>query len=622
MACPSSPASVFFGRRHNAIFLSCFAIALSSGCGKKSESYDSITSDKVGAVPGQFTMRPSASWRAQIDSLQAKMDGIFPGLSAGLTRRFADDESTMMLGSEESLTDESKLSDLVKISLPSTQNETVNRTLFGQLRDAKDDSSQPYFETVDTEKYSGKKYVDGDELLYKPPGQGDGDDNADYYNKQYYLDMIRWQDAVQLPFFDERLAEAAPVVVAVLDTGVESGHEDLSGVMWSGDGGVVGYDAAASSPRAVTSATDPDGHGTHVAGIIGAQGKNSLGVHGVAGIKGRGGDPTKSIAEIMAVTVLNANGAGTSEMIARGLKWSVDQHRKQKLTRPNQKMIINMSLGGPFDVDGYRYDTNPDGTPKLEDDLFNNAVKDGDVLIVVAAGNESCTIGGACDVSGNSFKQTWYYPCSYANVVCVAATTQDDKLAGFSNRRASVAITAPGWQILSASNDPSRNKYAVYSGTSQATPVTAGAAAVLWSLYPDFSADEIKQILVRSAAQVESITTTTIAKAGRLDMVAALNWANDLKLAGKKPSEQDPQGVSTTPVVVASEKVPGSTSDPYARSKDAVGGSSGGGGGGGGGSQCGVVAGKGDQSGSLLLLLLMAVLPWTLGRLVRHFQAG
>jgi len=601
---------------------------LVSACGAKDQTdYQSLSGDKVGAVPGSFTMRPGATWRGKLDSLQARVAGIFPGLSAGLTQRFVGDDSASAFDAAHALDDDSadssaelvdegpKLSDLVKISLPGTDNEIVNRTLFTKLRDSKDSDNQTYFETVDTEKYSSKKWVDGNEIFYQPPGTGSGDDSADLYNKQYYLDMIRWQEAVQLPFFDTQLAAAKPVVVAVLDTGVESGHEDLRNVMWKGDGGVVGYDAASSSPRSVTVGTDPDGHGTHVAGIIGAQGKNSLGIHGVAGIRGRGGNADQAIAEIMSVTVLNANGAGTSEMIANGLNWAVRAHRKQKATRPGQKLVINMSLGGPFDIDGYRYETNADGTPKLEDDLFRDAVKDGDVLIIVAAGNESCGIGASCDVSGQTFRQTYYYPCSYANVVCVAATTQDDKLAGFSNRRSSVAITAPGWQIVSASNDPAHNKYAVYSGTSQATPVTAGAASVVWSLYPDFTAEEIKQILVKSAAQVGTVTGETVARAGRLDMVAALTYANDLKVAGKKPADQAPTGVSSTAVTVDASKVPDASVDPYARSPNAVGGGSGGGArrGKGSGGGCGVVAAAASSASGVAALLWLMLLPLVAG---------
>lgn len=601
------------------------------GCGKDQKDTAELNGE-TGNVPGSFIMRPASAWRAKIDSLQAQITGLFPGLDAALNQRFSDDGAGLSEETESNLqslegnnlkTDEGgfKLSDLVAISLPSTENETINRQLFGSLKSAKDESGGLYFDTIDTEKYTGKKWIhDTDLALYDPP---EGSTQDAYYAKQYYLEMIRWPDAVKTEVTSSLLATAAPVVVAVLDTGVNTDHEDLKNAVWKSATGVVGYDSTTKSGREVNTSTDPDGHGTHVAGIIGATPKNSVAIQGVAAIPGRGGDTSKYLAEIMPVTVLNANGSGTSEMISRGIKWAVDSHRKQKTTdsaRTKQKLIINMSLGGPFDISGYKYEKAADGSPILEDDLFNDAVKNDDVLIVVAAGNESCRIGGACGISGQDFRETYYYPCSYKHVLCVAATTQDDKLAGFSNRRASVGISAPGWQIVSTSNDSSNTKAAVYSGTSQATPVTAGAAAVVWALYPDLKASDLKSVLIKSAAKISNVTTEVASGNGRLDLYAAMLYAKELKSAGKTPDQADPSTgvIATTSPTVDSSKMPDASVDPYLTSPDAKGGSgspTGGRRGKGTGGGCGVVAApysvsnqSATSSWAGLIVLLFAVL--------------
>src|SRR5690606_31036598 len=123
------------------------------------------------------------------------------------------------------------------------------------------------------------------------------------------------QDAVASDGFDDLVANAAPVVVAVLDTGVLATHEDLDAVMWQNDDGAVGYDATTGKALAKKASDDVNGHGTHVAGIIGATGRNSLGVHGVGGVERPDGSTpnTHGLVEIMNVKVLNDNGAGTSE---------------------------------------------------------------------------------------------------------------------------------------------------------------------------------------------------------------------------------------------------------------------------------------------------------------------
>lgn len=491
-----------------------------NGCGKDEADFNSLK-DEVGIINGNFNLRLGVAFRDKIDALQVKLDDIVPGASNLLFARFGDTDGATGSG-------DTKFSDLFKIKIPGSSSKIANQLMFAQLQELKGDSGLPYFDLVDNNKFVKKP-------AYIAPENGA---NADpKMPDQYYLEMIKWKEGVA-QLSDAMLAAAAPVVVAVLDTGVNASHADLTNVMWKNSGAAVGYDAALGAALSKTDSIDGNGHGTHVAGIIGGQGANGVGIHGIAGIPYAAGTATKHLAEIMNVKVLNDNGAGTSEEISTGVKWAVDQHKIQKASagRTNQKLVINMSLGGPFDASGYSFKTE-EGKLVFEDDMINYAGANDDVLVIVAAGNDSCGIGGLCDMYDQSFYQAYYFPCSYKNVLCVAATTHEDELAGFSNRRGSVGLAAPGYQIVSTSKS---GDYEYYSGTSQATPVTAGAAAVVWAMYPGFKGTDIKKILQKSASKLSEVTGQLLSGDGRLNLDAALKYAAALKSGGSVPDSMEP----------------------------------------------------------------------------------
>lgn len=573
------------------VFLSLAA----SGCGKDEADFNELKG-QVGVVAGNFNMRLAAFYRDKIDALQGKVDSIVPGITTSLTQRFK--------GSDDTTDGSTKLSDLVKVKIPGTESEVINQQMMRELQRLTGEGGA-YFDVVDTEKYLKTP-------SYVPPTSSDASYDPEMGN-QYYLDMIRWYDAVK--GIDSLLAGAKPVVVAVLDTGVLATHEDLTSQMWQGLDGEVGYDATLGQPLAKSASTDVNGHGTHVAGIIGASGGNGKGIHGVGYVPGAGGVASKSLTEIMAVKVLNDNGAGTSTSITDGLKWAVDQHWAQKAkdaTRAKQKLVVNMSLGGAFEAETYPYKKDAAGKFVFEDDLFNYATSKNDVLIVVAAGNESCGISGPCDLYGESYKQTYYFPCSYNNVLCVAATTYEDKLAGFSNRKGSVGIAAPGHQIESTI-PTSSTTYGYYSGTSQATPVTSGAASVVWALYPDLTATDLKAVLQKTASKVGDITAQITSADGRLDLAAALTYAAALKSAGKTPAEQEPaSGVVLSDKQTPKANPPAGQVDPNAPSNNAIGDSGPEDKGDGSANGCGVVAdGRGQAMALWTLLLPLAFLQVT-----------
>jgi thermitase len=203
----------------------------------------------------------------------------------------------------------------------------------------------------------------------------------------------------------DHVTDCRSVVVAVVDSGVNYHHEDLAPNMWNGGPAVPlhGWDFIDNDNDPL----DLEGHGTHVAGIIGAAGNNSAGVTGVCWQ-----------ATLMAVRVLDALGFGTSATVTQGVDFAVRHGAR----------VINMSLGGgSFDR-------------LLGDSILNAALHD--VVVVTAAGNDGLDV----DASGGD------YPCSFANpnIVCVAAMDQHYALASFSNFGAtSVDVGAPGRNILS-----------------------------------------------------------------------------------------------------------------------------------------------------------------------------
>ncbi|MDD5057211.1 MAG: S8 family serine peptidase [Sideroxydans sp.] len=201
--------------------------------------------------------------------------------------------------------------------------------------------------------------------------------------------------------------DCSTVVVAVVDTGINYNSEDLVANMWGGDT-MHGQNFAADVPTGIGSdPMDLAGHGTHVAGIIGAAGGNSIGGVGVCWN-----------ASLMAVRVLEATGSGTTASIIAGVNYAVTNGAK----------VINMSLGGS-------------GFDQAFSDAITNA-QTSNVLVVVAAGNET----NDNDVTSAS------YPCNYTqpNLICVAALDQNYALASFSNWGAtSVDVGAPGTNIYS-----------------------------------------------------------------------------------------------------------------------------------------------------------------------------
>lgn len=200
------------------------------------------------------------------------------------------------------------------------------------------------------------------------------------------------------------ITDCSSAVVAVVDTGINYNQQDLAANMWVN----ASYPNHGINYTAEGAANDPmdyNGHGTHVAGIIGAAGTVTNGVCWKA--------------SIMAVRVADSAGSSTTSLITKGINFAV----------ANGAKVINISMGGS-------------GNDPLLSTAISNA-QASDVVVVVAAGNNT---------ANNDAAATPTYPCNYtqANLVCVAALDQSYQMASFSNYGStSVDVGAPGTNILS-----------------------------------------------------------------------------------------------------------------------------------------------------------------------------
>lgn len=297
---------------------------------------------------------------------------------------------------------------------------------------------------------------------------------------------VQWHyPLIDLPAAWDTTAGSSSVVVAVIDTGILSGHPDLAGQL------VAGYDFV----RDPSSAGDGDGidpnpedlgyletpgpslyHGTHVAGTIAAAGDNLIGGAGVAyGVR------------VMPLRVLGDGGAGTGYDVSQGIRYAAGLPNDSGRVPTQPADIINLSLGGgPFS--------------QAQQQLFDEVLAQG-VVVVAAAGNEATS--------------TPQYPASYQGVLSVSAIDINRQITGYSNRGPQITLAAPGGNnstdvngdgypdgVLSTGGVGGPNPefaYTFLSGTSMAAPHVAGVIALMRSLNPDLSPDDIAALIISGA---------------------------------------------------------------------------------------------------------------------------
>jgi subtilisin family serine protease len=278
------------------------------------------------------------------------------------------------------------------------------------------------------------------------------------------------------------------LVVAVLDTGVDYTHEDLVENMWVRPATMAPYHDNELGTiddlngfNAIDTAADPmddNGHGTHCAGIIGAEGENNI---GIAGVNWK--------VQIMPLKFLNAGGSGSTKDAIEAINYVINRKKAGVNVR-----IISASWGSTQ-------------KSRALGDVIRKAYEN-DILFVAAAGNSSV-----------NNDRTPHYPSSYPNVISVAALDRNDQLASFSNFGVkSVMIGAPGVDILSTWLG---NEYEEKSGTSMATPVVSGVAALILSKNPRMSVDDLSKRLMDSTDPIIALKGKTVS-GGRINAAKAL----------------------------------------------------------------------------------------------------
>lgn len=256
---------------------------------------------------------------------------------------------------------------------------------------------------------------------------------------QYSLDRMRVRDAWSL-------STGGSNVIAVLDTGVQYDHPDLAGRL------LPGYDFVNND----NDASDDNGHGTWVSGIIAANANDGYGIAGISWSD-----------KILPVKIMNREGTGSTSDLLAAIAWGADQGAD----------VINMSVGGfPYS--------------QLMQDAVNYAFSKGAVLVGAA---------------GNNRRQENFYPASFDNVISVSATQVDDEFSNWSSYGPKVDVSAPGSSVLTTNcyvctyaGHNTWGSHTYISGTSFATPNVAGVVALMRAYNPGDTAQQIVDRLFSS----------------------------------------------------------------------------------------------------------------------------
>ena len=230
------------------------------------------------------------------------------------------------------------------------------------------------------------------------------------------------------------------VTIAVIDSGIDPLHPDLSANL------IPGYNFVAGN----TDTHDIYGHGTAIAGIAGAIGNSGIGVAGVAWSN-----------TIMPLVVLDSSGYGTVANVASAITYAADHGAK----------VINISLAF-------------NGSTSTLQNAVNYAWNHG-VVIVAAAANASTN--------------TPYYPAALPNVIAVSAVDQNDNLASFSNYGNWITVSAPGVSVYTTANG---GGYLYGSGTSVSSPIVAGLAGLVFSANPNLTNTQVVNLITGNADDV------------------------------------------------------------------------------------------------------------------------
>ncbi|PSF35190.1 hypothetical protein C7H19_17570 [Aphanothece hegewaldii CCALA 016] len=316
--------------------------------------------------------------------------------------------------------------------------------------------------------FNGYGLVDAAEAVAKALGQNPFPSVPNLGGKNWGADLIKAPEVWAKGYTGNG------IIVAVLDTGVDRNHADLSSNIWHNPGEINGNGIDDDNNGFVddywgwnfngnnNNTMDGHSHGTHVSGTI-AGVKNDFGVTGIA-----------YNAKIMPVKVLSDSGSGSDRGVAKGIRYAAD----------NGARVINMSLGG--------------GNNNAELRAAVEYASSKGAIVVMAAGNDgdSTTMG--------------HYPAAYATQwgIAVGAVDKRNNMADFSNRAGGTNlayITAPGVDVYSTVPN---NKYDTYSGTSMATPHMAGVIALMLSAKGTLTDAQVRSILISTSENSPTASQT------------------------------------------------------------------------------------------------------------------
>ena len=283
-------------------------------------------------------------------------------------------------------------------------------------------------------------------------------------------DTVYWAlDQINLPEAWEISTGSADVVVGIIDSGIDASHPDLADRVPLEHS----WDFTLGEDYNILP-TDPYGHGTEVAGIIGAIGNEETGFYGIC-----------REVTLASLRVLDSNGTGYVSNIALAIEYA----------ERNRIPILNMSLNY----------TNYSATVRL-------AIQNYYGLFVSSAGN------GGLNVDVNTVYPTSY---NFSNLISVGSSILYDEVDAHSNYgKTTVDIFAPGQLLISTSNNAD-NRYCITGGTSMSSPFVAGVAALILSIHPELEAYEIKQIILESADEVVYLSNLCVC-GGRLNAYSSL----------------------------------------------------------------------------------------------------
>ena len=331
------------------------------------------------------------------------------------------------------------------------------------------------------ERADGVRYVETDFDV-----NASAEPNDPLFTLQYGLSQPSGADIEAPPAWDVLRSCSK---VAVIDSGVDLDHPDLAPNLWHNSeekasngkdddkNGYVDDYYGVDLDDGRGSGDDENGHGTHVAGIVGAVGDNGAGVAGVCWK-----------ASILAVRFMDARGRGSTSAAVEAIEYSVREGAR----------ILNCSFGSSSESEALQ-------------DAVQYAKSKG-ALLVVAAGND-----------GDDIDRDPSYPAAFGdgNILTVAASTADDRLASFSNYGdTNVDVAAPGEGILSTYLD---GGYKSLDGTSMAAPYAAGAAALLRKHNPDATYEELRTALRKKVDKPPALAGKVVYD-GRVNVTRALDY--------------------------------------------------------------------------------------------------